>query len=817
MINKIIGVTLLLCYYSLCVFPVSAQQKYTVSGYVSDHASGERLIGVNIYEHTSGLGISTNEYGFYSLTLPEGKRNYRFSFIGHQSTNVALNLQSDTTMNVQLLTNEVELDEVKISANLPKVDQTQMSVIDIPIDKLTKVPTIMGEPDVLKVIQLLPGVQSGTEGTSGIYVRGGAPDQNLFLLDGVPVYNASHLFGFFSVFNPGAVKTVKLYKGGFPARYGGRLSSVVDIRMKDGNDQEFSGDVSIGLISSRLNLEGPIVKGKSAFVVSARRTYIDVLAQPLIAGYNKLNDNDHIKVGYFFYDVNAKLNHKFSDRSRLYLSTYLGKDKMYSEQEYSDDHFGQNNDETVSKWGSNLNWGNRIAALRWNYVLNNKLFSNTTLTYSKYNFQTVMEDSYTNLTSNTLESMYEFDYYSNIQDFTAKIDFDYAPHPNHAVKFGVGLTKHYFKPGVSSYTMQGANEDPSVTTTPSNNVDVNEQYAYIEDNWTLSAKLKMNLGLHFSNIAVQGKYYPSVQPRASMRYKVADNVSIKASYAKMVQYVHLLSTSTIDMPTDLWVPITSRLSPPVSHQYALGTAVKLPLSLDLTVEGFYKDMSNLITYKEGASFTASASSNWDDKVEMGRGWAYGAEIMLEKTFGKTSGWIGYTWSKSERQFDNINYGAVFPARYDRRHDLSVVMTHKFSDRFDVGCSWVFNTGNAVTLGAYSYPVAPGLNVDNYWTEPKDYGGRNSYRMPNYHRLDVGMNFHKQKKHGIRTWNISLYNAYSRQNPFMLTWGSDYENAKEVDVYNPESGQVEQRSVYPQQLSQLSLFPLIPSLSYSYKF
>lgn len=806
-----------------------AQKHTTISGYLTDASSGEQLIGVNIYDLRSKLGTSTNEYGFYSLTIPSGTCELRVTSIGYETQNINVDLTKDTVINIALKEDIVEFQEVVVTAEQPKVDQSQMSLIEVPIQKLNKIPVIIGEPDILKVVQLLPGVQSGSEGTSGIHVRGGNADQNLFLLDGVPVYNASHLFGFFSVFNPGAVKTVKLYKGGFPARYGGRLSSVVDIRMKEGNDQKIKGDFSIGLISSRFNLEGPVSKGKSSFLISARRTYIDILAKPFIALANKSSENEKITGGYYFYDLNLKLNHKFSDRSRLYLSTYLGKDKLYANYEYNYEggfyYPGEDQNRPVHKYQDRndmgIKWGNRIAALRWNYLINNKLFSNTTITYSKYNFNTSTFWGEFNLTDKEQDTN-EFDYFSNIQDIAGKVDFDYAPHPNHAMKFGAGFIAHLFEPGVQveKITSSLNPEDNYSSKTPDNKVNTTEQYIYIEDNISLGDRWKANIGIHLSNITVQKKNYTSLQPRISARYKLKENWSLKASYAKMNQYVHLLSSSTIDLPTDLWVPVTSNLNPPSSHQYAIGTSMRLPYGLDLSVECFYKNMDNLIAYRDGASFSGTASTNWDKKVETGKGWAYGAELLLEKTVGKTTGWLGYTWAKSERRFDKLNYGKVFPSRYDRRHDISLVLTHAFSDRFDIGATWVYNTGNAVTLGAYKYPLDPSWNYEDRFYggfDIKDYGGRNGYRMPDYHRLDIGLNFHKKTKRGTRTWSISIYNAYNNQNPFMLIWDEDRDSPVSVPVYDNEGNILYHDTRYKQVLKQISLFPIIPSISYSFKF
>ena len=787
-------------------FIAHAQKKINVSGFVRDSATGENLINANVYEKESMTGTITNEYGFYSLSLEDGSTMLVYSFVGYKKKQLEINLLKDTVINVELELLS-ELEEVKVyGSEVSKVERTQMSMVEIPTSTLSKIPVLLGEPDILKVIQLLPGVQSGTEGTSGIYVRGGGPDQNLFLLDGVPVYNASHLFGFFSVFNPAAINTVKLYKGGFPARFGGRLSSVVDIRMKEGNNKEVKGEFSIGLISSRFSLEGPIKKDKTSFIISGRRTYLDLLARPIIKAANNSSDGYDYTGGYYFYDLNAKINHIFSERSRLYFSSYLGLDKAYTIEEgyYVNDHVRFN-----EKYEAGLKWGNMTHALRWNYVYDPKLFSNVTLTYSKYNFNVGEEALVRNTRENTRTEDI-FDYNSGIEDFAAKIDFDFFPAQKHSVKFGVENIFHSFSPGVNhvKYTEEGVQEEAADTTYGNNNVRANELRLYAEDIIDLSSRFKINIGGHFSLFNVQGKAYTSFEPRASLRFLGSEKWSLKASYAKMSQYIHLLTTSTISLPTDLWLPSTRRVEPQISHQWALGGFYKLPKGFDVSVELFYKSMNNLIEYKEGASFTG-ISAGWESKIESGSGEAYGMEVLLEKSVGKTTGWLGYTLSKSDRKFENLNFGKTFPAKYDRRHDISLALTHKFSDRMDVGATWVFGTGNATTLALQKYP--PGYYVDfhtgNYDIEY--YGSRNNYRQPNYHRLDIGINFHKQKKRGVRTWSIGVYNAYNRQNPFYLYWG--YDN---VGGYNDQGWYYEDSE---RALKQVSLFPLIPSISYSYKF
>ncbi len=800
--------TKLIIFVSFLIFSLNlTAQNFIVSGFVRDKATGESLINANIYEKNSFQGTISNEYGFFSLSLKKQKHTIVVSFVGYDKKEFEINLVSDTSINVELSL-QSELKEVNIYGNGgSKISRTQMSMVEIPTTTLNKIPVLLGEPDVLKVIQLLPGVQSGSEGTSGIYVRGGGPDQNLFLLDGVPIYNANHLFGFFSVFNPTAVKTVKLYKGGFPARFGGRLSSVVDIRMKEGNMKELKGEFSIGLISSRFSLEGPIKKDKTSFIISGRRTYIDILAAPVIKAVNKHTAGYKTTGGYFFYDLNGKINHKFSDNSRLYFSSYLGLDKAYTKDEsfYVDDHIRFN---TSNKSG--LKWGNITNALRWNYVYNPKLFSNVTLTHSYYNFNVGEESMIVNTKKNT-KSEDVFEYNSGIRDFAGKIDFDYFPSPRHSVKFGVGNIYHTFKPGVNHIKNTNGEElkNKTDTTYGNANINANEFSLYAEDNFDLSTRFKVNFGLHFSAFHVQGETYTSLEPRISMRFLGSEKWSLKASYAKMSQYIHLLTTSTISLPTDLWLPVTKKVKPQTSHQFAVGGFYKLPKGFDLSVELFYKTMSNLMEYKEGAAFTG-ISSGWESKIETGKGEAYGIEVMLEKNIGKTTGWIGYTLSKSDRTFENLNFGKTFPAKYDRRHDISVVLTHKFNNHVDIGATWVYGTGNATTLAYQKYPSANFTSGNGWYDNTIEYyNGRNNYRMPSYHRLDVGVNFHKQKKRGIRTWSFGFYNAYSRQNPFYLYWG--YESQ---DGYNSQGWYYQDSKPA---LKQVSLFPVIPYFSYTFKF
>jgi len=794
----------------------SSKSNCTIHGYISDRQSGERLINATIYENRDFKGTTSNNFGFYSITLPTSSFELAVSYMGYETQHFQLNLNSDTTINIEMLPTSDELEEITVFGNHEnKVEDTQMSMVDMPLQKIKKIPVIFGEADVLKVIQLLPGVQAGVEGTSGIYVRGGGPDQNLYLLDGVPVYNPSHLLGIFSVFNPEAIKSVKLYKGAFPARYGGRLSSVVDISMKDGNMKALHGDFSIGLIASKVTIEGPIIKDKTSFMLSARRSYADILAKPLIALANKMNNSD-LGASAYFHDLNLKVNHIFNERSRLYLSGYHGKDHgMFNDKSYNIWSSVNGHEDATMQWVNqfDIDWGNSIASLRWNYILGHKLFSNTTTTFSHYFFDTGMQEI-CNFLKLEKTSKNAFKYHSSIRDLSAKIDFDYLPSPKHSVKFGVQYTNHFFTPGITNVISQATNNNTAQTDTTYGNHQIytNELSAFIEDDFNIGSKLKMNAGLNVSAFFTENETFVYPQPRLAIRLKATENWSIKTSYSRMVQYVHLLYNSGINLPTDIWVPATKKFVPPISDQLAVGTNLELKNGFVFSIEGYYKYMYNLIEYKEGASFM-NGSTNWEDKVDMGKGWAYGAELLLEKTTGNTTGWIGYTWSKSERQFPNINFGQVFPAKYDRRHDISIVLTHKFSNRFDIGGTWIYSTGSTTTLSYSQYPAATIDYEDIVFKQNRisHLENRNNYRLPAQHRLDVGVNFHKEKKNGLRTWSVSVYNAYNQINPFMLYWKYDYNAPYTISTPGTYI------QTYKKRLAKVSILPIIPTVTYSFKF
>ena len=782
-------------------------QKYTITGFVDDASNGEKLLGANVYNSKTYQGCVTNNYGFYSLTQPAGEITIKYSFVGYQPVTLNLNLHADTTINIEL-SPTIELEEVEVKATgiERQLESSQMSITELPMKSLKKLPVFFGEVDVMKTIQLLPGVQSGNEGTSGIYVRGGGPDQNLILLDGVPVYNANHLFGFFSVFNSDALNSVTLVKGGFPARYGGRLSSVLDIRMKEGNSKEFHAKGTVGLIASKITLEGPVVKDKSSFIVSARRTYIDLLSYPMqLIASKALGNGESFFGGYYFYDLNGKINWKHSERSRLYLSAYMGNDKAYANNKYESYDY-----KTNSKF--KLRWGNITTSLRWNYVFNKKLFANFRGSYSRYNFLVGEKDD--NITPDYHEKL-EFNYFSGIDDLAASADFDFVPAPNHYIRFGVSNIYHTFNPGVNAYSFnnQGGNETASVDTTFGNSkIYANEMDAYIEDDFSIGSFVKLNLGIHASGFYVKNTFYKSFQPRAALRISATEKLSLKASYAKMAQYIHLLSNTSIGLPTDLWVPVTDTIKPMKSQQVAIGSVYNLNNMFEISLEGYYKWMDDVISYKPGASYLTSDNS-WQEMVTVGTGWSYGGELLIRKDMGRWTGWIGYTLSWSWRKFEEVSPDK-FPYHYDRRHDISVVATYKLNDKVDFGATWVFGTGTAITLpydkylplGDYTGFLGTGEQgeVQPYIYYVNNVQERNNYRTPNYHRLDIGVNFHKKKKWGERTWSVGLYNAYFRQNYFFIFIDYDYEH------YNGNS--------QPDKvLKQVSLFPGMPYISYSFKF
>lgn len=786
--------------YSLFVFILihpsliaqTAQQKFTISGIIYEKGSGETLPGVVAVYEKENKGTASNAFGFYSLTLAEGDVTIKYSYVGFASQVFTFQLKENITKDIYL-ENISTLAEVEISAEkMERIsEETRMSTIEIPIDQIKNIPALLGEKDVLKAVQLLPGVQKGSEGSSGIYVRGGGPDQNLIILDDATVYNASHLFGFFSLFNGDALKSVELTKGGFPARYGGRLSSVLEMRMKDGNKEKFKAEVGVGLISSRATIEGPVKKGKSSFIVSGRRTYIDIISQPFIAMASRGDGTG----GYFFYDFNAKYNHTINDKNRVYVSGYFGKDKFYFR---SKDSF--------SKMKGNFNWGNATATARWNHIFNEKVFANTSAIFTHYQFGIGLEQQYQN-------DEFSLRFNSGIQDWSIKYDLDFVPNPNHYIRIGALLTYHRFRP--SATVIKGTDVEENVR-----NVQIVESYEngiYAEDDWSIGEKFKVNYGVRLSHYYAQGKNYLRPEPRIAARYMLAKDLSMKASYAIMNQYVHLLSNTGVGLPTDLWVPATAQVGPQQSQQGAIGFAKDLPENnLMVSVEGYYKLMNGVIAYRDGASFmdldvdtdSQKNAMSWQENITTGKGRSYGGELLVQRKFGKLIGWVGYTLSWTKLKFDELNFGREYFARYDRRHDISLVGIYKLSKRITLSATWVYGTGQAITLPLATYPVvshspdfAHYANNNGYTPTVQEYGEKNGFRMKPFHRLDIAAQWHKELKRSTKTFELGLYNAYSRKNPYF------YFIAMEMQA----DGTLTNR------LKQISLFPLIPSISWTYKW
>ena len=793
---KISILILLLFFYTSAL----AQNEVAFSGYVSDAATGERLIGVNLTETGQQYGASTNTYGFFSIRLPAGRAEVVVSYIGYKPDTITAVLHQDTVLNLQLQPSTYQLQEVEITGARQRLRSPEMSLLTLRPAEIKNLPALMGETDVLKAIQLLPGVQAGQEGFSDLNVRGGGPDQNLMLLDGVTVYNSSHLLGFISIYDANAIKRVDVVKGGFPARYGGRLSSIIDVQLKEGNSQRITGEGSVGLISSKLLVEGPIKGGRTSFLISARRTYFDALA--VIA--QALGGQDISS--YNFHDAILKVNHTFSSRDRLYLSLYGGRDKFFTN--YTD---GDNSSESFR-----LRWGNATAALRWNHLFNEKLFSNFTLTFSNYNFRVGAEKETRGDEGLNSSQIY---YNSLIRDYGLKADFDYFASPRHTLKFGGNVLLHQFKPNAISYTIVDNDELQQDSAFLDAAIPATEGFVYVEDEINLTKKLKANLGMHFSLFNVRNSTYTSAQPRVSLSHLIGKKSALKASFATMTQYIHLLSNASVGMPTDIWVPATDRIKPQQSWQAALGYSRGLAHQLELTVEGYYKDMRHVVEFSQGTdflkdgpetNFLLETNTNWENRITSGRGWAYGTEVLLRKTSGRLGGWVGYTLSWSNRQFSALNQGQPFPYLYDRRHNLSVVSNFNLRENIRLGGVFVFSSGHNTTLPTASYLPYENINgdPDSYsYTHVIDYlGERNNYRLPAYHRLDLSIGFIKKKTWGEREWNISVYNAYNRRNTYFV-----YAGGSRTDT-SPDATSTQSR-----QLFQVSLFTIIPSVSYRIKF
>jgi len=775
--------------FGLCsVLFATAQDKFTLSGYVRDSLSGETLIGATVSVNGHGKSIVSNQFGFYSITLPRGTYPVLVTFAGYQPVQQQVTLNKNIEQSFYLSTKPV-LQEVIVSARKrdENVTNAQMGKIDLSITQVKSVPVLLGETDLLKTLQLLPGVRNAGEGNTGLYVRGGGPDQNLILLDDAIVYNTGHLFGFFSIFNSDAIKNISLIKGGMPAQYGGRLSSVLDVAMKEGNLNKFEVEGGIGAIASRLSIQGPIKKNKSSFIISGRRTYIDLLVKPFIS-----SKSDFYGSGYYFYDFNAKVNYIFSDKDRLYLSGYFGRDV-----------FTYRNARRVFK--ADIPWGNSTATLRWNHVFNRKLFANTTLVYNDYAFS-----------FGATQNDFNIKLSSGIHDWNAKTDFDFYPSTQHKIRFGAAFTYHTFTPNVLSGN-QGNNQ-----FTPDNEMRkyAGESGIYLQDEWDLNDRIKINAGLRYSRFVQLGPYkifstdingnksdsisfgnnkpvkaYGGFEPRLTLRYAINDETSLKAGVTRNLQYIHLVSNAGSTLPTDLWVPSTYRVKPQESWQYAAGLFKNFSNNmLETSLEVYYKKMNNQIEYREG--YTPTLKDPENDFV-FGKGWSYGTELFLNKTKGRLTGWIGYTLSWSWRQFDTLNGGLKYPSKYDRRHDLSVVATYQLNKKWKISGVFVYGSGNAVSLPERFYVVGGILT--------QEYSRINQYRLAPYHRMDISAIYTPRTRPDAKfqtNWVFSIYNVYSRLNPYFIYFsqeGSPYDGSLKIKA------------------EQVSLFPIIPSVTWNFKF
>ncbi|HJW15870.1 MAG TPA: TonB-dependent receptor [Flavisolibacter sp.] len=764
-----------------------AQNKYTLNGYVRDSVSGESIISASI--SFSGKIITSNSYGFYSITLDEGEYTAIISHASYLTKSIKVALTQDIQQNILLAPKSGDLNEVVVYSKKrdANVRNAQMGKIDLSIGQIKSIPAFLGEVDILKAIQLLPGIQTAGEGNSGFYVRGGGPDQNLIILDDAVVYNTGHLFGFFSIFNSDAIKNTSIIKGGMPAQYGGRLSSVLDVTMKDGNSNRFQGEGGIGLIASRLSIQGPLKKDKASFILSGRRTYIDALAKPFISKTSNAYGS-----GYYFYDLNAKVNYKLSEKDKLFLSGYFGRD-VFSFR-----------DKKLS-FKADIPWGNSTGTLRWNHIFNPRLFANTTLVYNDYNFN-----------FGAAQNNFEINLSSGIKDGTFKVDFDYYPSGSHKMKFGALSTYHKFIPNVTS------GHQDSVVFKPSNG---GEKYAlenalYVQDDWDLSSRMKLNYGLRWSSFTQIGPFtkfikdanqnkldstyyknfqkvitYSGLEPRITIRYTLDDNTSIKGSITRNLQFIHLVSNAGTTLPTDLWVPSTFLVKPQISMQYAAGLFRNFQNNeYETSVEVYYKQMQNQIEYKEGYS---PSLRDPEEEFVFGKGWSYGSEWFVNKTRGRVTGWIGYTLSWTWRQFPALNEGVKYPAKYDRRNDLSVVGMFEVNKKWKLGTVFIYATGNATSLPERFYVLNGVLT--------QEYSAINKYRLPSYHRLDVSATYSPGKKKTRKWesyWVFSVYNLYNRKNPYFIYFDQSG---------NPYNGSVQI------QAKQVSLFPILPSVSWNFRF
>ncbi len=787
-LSKAIQVAILLFW----ITNIGFGQTYTLSGYVSDENSGETLIGATVYVQETGDGTVTNPYGFYSLTIPEGDYTISIGYLGYQDQIIPITLNQNKNLNIDLSEEANIIEEIVVTgeAEDKNVREVQMSVNKLDIKTIQKLPTLLGETEILRSIQLLPGVTSVGEGAAGFNVRGGSIDQNLVLLDEAPVYNSSHLFGFFSVFNPDAIKDVKLYKGGIPARYGGRLSSILDVRMNEGNNKKLTLNGGIGTIFSRLAVEAPIIKDKSSFIVAGRRSYIDILAKPFLD--DELEDSE-----LNFYDLTLKTNYKFSDKDQLFLSGYFGRDNF---------GFGDQ---------AGFNWGNQTGTLRYNHLFSDKMFSNITLYYSNYDYKINFGDTDSD----------SFDWNARIKNYSIKPEFAYFINPDNIVRFGGQSIYYEFQPANAIAVANDVEVD----------ISLDKKYAlesniFVENEIGIGEKIDLNYGLRLShfNYLGEGKAYEygtasepgeskplisitefdknesieqfvNLEPRFSLKYELNNNNSIKASYNRTTQYIHLISNTTASTPVDVWTPSTNNIDPQIADQVALGYFQNFKDNLyEASVELYYKKMQHLVDYIDGADLILNEYI--EGELLEGEGRAYGLELMVKKTEGKFSGWLSYTLARSERLVNGVNNNEWYPSRFDQTHNLSMTGFYELSDKWTFSANFVLNSGTPTTFPTTRY------EIQGYVVPHNDENSRNNVRIPTYHRLDISFtrDSHSNKRWKGQ-WVFGLYNVYNRRNPFSI-------------FFRQREGRIPAGSPVATEAVKLSVIgSIIPAISYNFKF
>ncbi len=775
---------ILLFYFILSLSePVIYAQSINVSGYVSDKNTDERLIGVNIYSPSMNIGTISNSFGFFSLQLADSSSSLIISYMGYKSDTLIIEPQKNLFLNIRL-ENGLILDEITVVAeNENQIQKNEISVVQISMDKLYKLPEFVGENDIFHALQFMPGIQSGSEGKANLYIRGGSQDQNLIILDDVPLYNVSHYGGFLSTFNTDAIKEFKVYKGGFPARYGGRLSSVIDMRMKDGDMNHYHASGSIGIMSSKIEVNGPLIKEKSSFLISLRKNTLPI--------FRIISD---VKLDYRFYDINSKLNYKINDKNRIYFSFYKGNDNVILRDRSKSEFF-------TSESKINNAWGNTLGSIRWNTILKNNLFVNTILGYTNYHYTNGFQYEFKNCHVDSSESVLNR-FTSRVNDFFLRTSPEYYLNPDYVLRFGSEIMVHSFTPGDIRFEQNNNNLEESLFFA-NTRVRSLETQLYAECDMKPTKWFGANIGFHYSGYKIKDTYYGAMEPRLLANVKFSSNFSLKASYSIMQQYVHLLAYSGIGLPSDYWMPATADVPPQKSEQYTFGVQYNIGNKYNVSLETYRKRMSNLITFKPGESF-AKMNESWEEKIyKKGIGISEGIECLIQKESGKTNGWIALDLSKSERRFKEIMNGEVFPFKYDRRFESSLVIIHSINNRISVSATWKFGTGYPVTLPIRKY--------NSFGEDVYVYTSRNSFRMRNYHRLDVGVNFKKVTKRGESKWNITILNVYNRQNPYFLYFKNKYIPI----VHQGEHGFIIDGVKGDLKLYQQSLIPFFPMVSYSF--